>query len=82
MESIGEGGFSTVHSGFDHNGKKVAIKKINEDVKEIWREREINANSLLKHENIAKMENFYRDENDLYIVFEYIEGTDLDETRI
>jgi len=77
IQKIGEGGFSTVHSAFGSDGKKLAIKKLKENVKEMWREREINANKLLKHKNIAKMERHYQQGDEFHLVFEYVEGSDL-----
>jgi len=76
-EIIGEGGFGTVRVATDEKGKKVAIKSVDSDTKAEWKHREIWANTLLKHKNIAKMEKYFNHGSEMCMVFEYVEGSDL-----
>lgn len=82
---IGEGGMGTVWEG-KHNSidRKVAIKVLhpqyarNEKVRERFR-REATTLSKLQHPNIVALYDYVETETDLFLVMEYVDGTDLDE---
>lgn len=84
-EEIGRGNFGVVYRGFDFKlDREVAIKKMQnsrkddpEAVQRFFREAQIN--SRLLHENIAAVYDYYEEEDDYYLVLEYVDGFTLQE---
>jgi len=64
-------------------GRKVAIKKMNEEIKVNDREKqrfldEARTVALLHHPNVVEIYTIFEEEGDIYLVFEYVEGRSLD----
>ena len=76
---IGKGAFGVVYKAFELcSGRIVAIKQIPIDAKNkkhVIKEIELLKN--LEHPNIVKYYNFLREENHIYIIMEYLEGSTL-----
>ena len=91
IELLGEGGMGNVYKAIDLRREEVhdaspyvAIKLLNEDVKNMdgsmmALQREAMVAQTLKHNGIASVYDFNRDESHAYIVMELIEGYTLDE---
>ncbi len=84
LRTIGEGGFATVYKAADLTLQRfVAVKKIKEeyisnaDVSEMFRKEAVNT-AKLEHENIVKVINFVKDEENHYIILDYVNGVDLE----
>lgn len=83
-EEIGRGSFGSVYKGHDTKlDRKVAIKKLYTSlsgdphiVERFFREAKITAH--LKHENIVSIYDYYEENNDFYLIMEFIEGQTLD----
>ncbi|MCX5784868.1 MAG: protein kinase [Elusimicrobia bacterium] len=81
---IGEGGMGVVYEAVDQSlGRKVAIKKMNEEIKVNEREKqrfleEARTVALLHHPNIVEIYTIFEEEDNIYLVFEYINGLTLD----
>jgi len=72
-EKIGQGTFAEVYLGKNEKGETVVVKKV-----EGFPSREVDANSILHHKNIAKFQDFYEDGDGTFdLIFEYIEGQNL-----
>ena len=77
MKFIGKGGFGSVYTAI-HDGKLVAVKKgefdadAEEDTSDIL--NEIEFLSDLRHPNIVKYIACGRDDTNIYIFMEYMEG--------
>lgn len=79
-EEIGRGNFGVVYRGFDFKlDREVAIKKMQyshkndpEAIQRFFREAQIT--SRLLHENIAAVYDYYEEDNDYYLIMEYIDG--------
>ena len=76
---IGKGAFGIVYKAFELcSGRIVAIKQIpvnSENRKYVIKEIELLKN--LEHPNIVKYYNFLKEENHIYIIMEYLEGSTL-----
>ena len=83
-KKVGEGGMGQVYLATDQSlGRKVAIKKMNEEIKVNEREKqrfldEARTVALLHHPNIVEIYTIFEEESDIYLVFEYVEGKTLD----
>jgi len=81
---IGEGGMGVVYEAVDQSlGRKVAIKKMNEEIKINEREKqrfleEARTVALLHHPNIVEIYTIFEEEDNIYLVFEHISGLTLD----
>ena len=77
IKQIGKGAFGTVYKAFEiRTGNIVAIKKISINKKKNKNEvlKEVELLKQIKHPNIVNYYNYYKDEDDIYIVMEYLEG--------
>lgn len=83
-KKIGAGGMGTVYEAVDQTlERKVAIKKMNDDVKVNEREKqrflqEARMVALLQHPNIVEIYTIFEENGNIYLVFEYIAGKTLD----
>ncbi len=79
LEEIGSGGFAKVYKAFDSRMERiVAIKAIPVNVQNAPRTmREAQMAALLNHPNIVTLYEFDEDENNYYLVMEYISGVTL-----
>ncbi len=81
---VGHGGMGIVYEAVDQSlGRTVAIKKMRDEIKAEEKEKnrfltEARTVAALKHPNIAEIYTAFEEENDLYLVFEYVEGVSLD----
>ena len=81
---IGQGGMGTVYRGYDRMGTRVAIKEMRPELmadSDLCRrfKREIDIMSKLDNKNIVNMLASFEENNRLYIVMEFLEGTTLQE---
>jgi serine/threonine protein kinase len=77
---IGKGSYGEVYLARSPLGKTVAVKKICKSFKAFNREdtlSEIEAGTKVNHKNIVKYLEHFEDSEAIYIVMDYIEGTDL-----
>jgi len=80
-DEIGRGGFSVVVEATSRaNGEKYAVKiveksLIQEDIKLL--KREIDIMKQVEHENILKLIEIYEDDENVYIVMELVDGSEL-----
>ncbi len=83
-QEIAQGGFAIVYKGRDirlHN-MPVAVKQLkkefleNETVLKMF-QSEIKLSTKLRHPNIVIVHDAFRENNDYFVVFEYIDGVDL-----
>ncbi len=80
LRQIGAGGMGMVYEGTDRSlGRRVAIKKMREELRVNARERErfvIEAKTVasLHHENIVDIYAIAEEGPDVYLVFEYVDG--------
>eukprot|EP01125_Pyxidicula_operculata_P006175 TRINITY_DN2152_c0_g1_i1.p1 TRINITY_DN2152_c0_g1~~TRINITY_DN2152_c0_g1_i1.p1 ORF type:complete len:379 (+),score=106.87 TRINITY_DN2152_c0_g1_i1:41-1138(+) len=80
-EEIGRGGFSVVYAATSKtDGEKYAVKQvgknlIQEDIKLL--KREIDIMKKVEHVNILKLIEIYEDEENVYIVMELVDGSEL-----
>ena len=77
IEKVGKGAFGIVYKAFELNsGRNVAIKQIsinkNKDRNELFKEIDLLKN--IHHTNIVEYYNYYKDEDNIYIVMEYLNG--------
>ena len=89
IKELGSGGMGTVYLGKSNNSKDsepnyVAIKVLHPHFVKlrIVRERfvqEAKAQSILLHENITRVIKFKEEDDNLYLVLEYLEGNSLEE---
>ncbi len=83
---LGEGGMGVVYEATDQSlGRKVAIKKMNEEIKVNEREKqrfldEARTVALLHHPNIVEIYTIFEEEGNIYLVFEHVDGETLDRT--
>ena len=83
---LGEGGMGVVYEATDQSlGRKVAIKKMNEEIKVNEREKqrfldEARTVALLHHPNIVEIYTIFEEEDNIYLVFEHVDGETLDRT--
>ncbi|HBL17280.1 MAG: hypothetical protein A2X36_00170 [Elusimicrobia bacterium GWA2_69_24] len=82
---IGVGGMGVVFEAFDVNlERRVAIKRMREEIGHDARERErfvseARTVAALKHPNIVEIHSVVGDGDDIYLVFEYVDGSTVDE---
>lgn len=85
LRQIGVGGMGVVYEGTDLSlGRRVAIKKMRDEIKSNRRERErfVNEAKLvagLHHPHIVDIYAIVEDREDLYLIFEFIEGKTLEQ---
>lgn len=83
-KKVGEGAMGKVYLAVDKSlGRKVAIKKMNEEIKVNEREKrrfleEARTVALLHHPNIVEIYTIFEESGDVFLVFEYLEGKTLD----
>jgi tetratricopeptide (TPR) repeat protein/tRNA A-37 threonylcarbamoyl transferase component Bud32 len=81
---LGEGGMGVVYEATDQSlGRKVAIKKMNEEIKVNEREKqrfldEARTVALLKHPGIVEIYTIFEEDSNIYLVFEHVDGVTLD----
>ena len=75
QSTIGKGGFGEIKKAHGADGKEYAVKRIPKSRKQEQNiDREVRAGLKLSHDNIINYTTkFHDDEND-YLVFEYIKG--------
>ncbi|XP_028755426.1 probable LRR receptor-like serine/threonine-protein kinase At1g53430 isoform X3 [Neltuma alba] len=76
---IGEGGFGPVHKGILSNGVVIAVKQLSSKSKQGNREfvNEIGMISALQHPNLVKLYGCCVEENQLLLIYEYMENNSL-----
>ncbi|XP_021294052.1 probable LRR receptor-like serine/threonine-protein kinase At1g53430 [Herrania umbratica] len=76
---IGEGGFGAVFKGVLPNGTAIAVKQLSAKSKQGSREfvNEVGVISALQHPNLVKLLGCCIDENQLLLVYEYMENNSL-----
>ncbi|MFH1723382.1 MAG: protein kinase [Elusimicrobiota bacterium] len=85
LRTLGNGGMGVVYEATDKAlGRKVAIKKMREEIQLDKRERahflqEARIVAGLHHPNIVDIHSILEDGGNLYLVFEYVEGRTIDE---
>lgn len=83
-KKVGEGAMGKVYLAVDKSlGRKVAIKKMNDEIKVNEREKhrfleEARTVALLHHPNIVEIYTIFEESGDVFLVFEYLEGSTLD----
>lgn len=81
---LGEGAMGVVYEATDQSlGRKVAIKRMGEEIKINEREKqrfleEARTVALLRHPNIIEIYTIFEEEDNIYLVFEYVDGVTLD----
>lgn len=84
IRKLGEGGMGSVYLAVDQMlAREVAIKKMNENLKMNEREKqrfieEARTVAMLKHPNIIEIYTIFEENDDIYLVFEYVDGETLD----
>jgi len=85
LGKIGNGGMGVVLEAEDKAlGRKVAIKKMREEIQSDERERarflqEARIVAALHHQNIVDIHSILEDDGELYLIFEFVEGKTVDE---
>ncbi|MCX5789567.1 MAG: protein kinase [Elusimicrobia bacterium] len=83
-QPIGRGGMGVVYEGWDVNlDRRVAIKKMREEISRDPRERErfikeARLVASLEHPAIVGVHSIFEEDGELYLVFEYVEGLTMD----
>jgi len=81
---LGEGAMGVVYEATDQSlGRKVAIKKMGDEIKVNEREKqrfleEARTVALLHHPNIVEIHTIFEEDNNIYLVFEHVDGVTLD----
>jgi len=81
---LGEGAMGVVYEATDQSlGRKVAIKRMGDEIKVNEREKqrfleEARTVALLHHPNIVEIYTIFEEEDNIYLVFEYVDGVTLD----
>ncbi len=81
---LGEGAMGVVYEATDQSlGRKVAIKKMSEEIKVNEREKqrfldEARTVALLHHPGIVEIYTIFEEEENIYLVFEHVDGQTLD----
>jgi protein kinase len=74
VEAISEGSFGVVYKALNENGEAVAIKKMKHQFRN-WQEcvelREIKCLKKLSHPNVIKLREVIRENDELFLIFEY-----------
>jgi len=84
IRKIGQGGMGTVYYAIDQTlNREVAVKKMNDEIKFNQREKqrfieEARTVAMLHHPNIIEIYTIFEEDEDIYLVFEYIDGITLD----
>ena len=84
LNKIGQGGMGIVYKAVDQTlNREVAIKKMNDEIKFNDREKqrfieEARTVAMLHHPNIIEIYTIFEEGEDIYLVFEYIDGETLD----
>lgn len=84
LNKIGQGGMGIVYKATDQTlNREVAIKKMNDAIKFNDREKqrfieEARTVAMLRHPNIIEIYTIFEEGEDVYLVFEYIDGETLD----
>ena len=77
VETISEGSFGVVYKAISESGEAVAIKKMKHQFRN-WQEcvelREIKCLKKLSHPNVIKLREVIRENDELFLVFEYCDG--------
>ena len=72
---IGSGGFSDVYLATTDDGDRFAVKTMCKDTSNLASvENEIAAGCILTHPNLVKYRTHFHDEENYYIVFDYVTG--------
>ncbi|RLG55269.1 MAG: hypothetical protein DRN88_05875, partial [Candidatus Hydrothermarchaeota archaeon] len=85
LKEIGQGGMGIVYEAMDHRLKrKVAIKKMREEIKAKPKERErflkeARTVAKLHHPNIVDIYDVIEEEGEIYLVFEFVQGKTLED---
>jgi tRNA A-37 threonylcarbamoyl transferase component Bud32 len=85
LREVGHGGMGIVYEAVDKAlDRKVAIKKMRDEIHDDPRERERFLSEArivagLHHPNIVDIHNVFDDEGELFMVFEYVEGSTIDQ---
>ncbi len=81
---LGEGAMGVVYEATDQSlGRKVAIKKMSDEIKVNEREKqrfldEARTVALLHHPGIVEIHTIFEEEDNIYLVFEHVDGQTLD----
>ncbi len=81
---LGQGAMGVVYEATDQSlGRKVAIKKMSDEIKVNDREKqrfldEARTVALLHHPGIVEIHTIFEEEDNIYLVFEHVEGQTLD----
>ena len=81
---LGEGAMGVVYEATDQSlGRKVAIKRMGEEIKVNEREKqrfleEARTVALLHHPGIVEIYTIFEEEDNIYLVFEHVDGVTLD----
>ncbi|MDO8804122.1 MAG: protein kinase [Elusimicrobiota bacterium] len=81
---LGEGAMGVVYEATDQSlGRKVAIKKMSEEIKVNEREKqrfldEARTVALLHHPGIVEIYTIFEEDDNIYLVFEHVDGRTLD----
>lgn len=81
---LGEGAMGVVYEATDQSlGRKVAIKKMGDEIKVNEREKqrfleEARTVALLHHPGIVEIYTIFEEEDNIYLVFEHVDGVTLD----
>lgn len=84
LSKIGQGGMGIVYKAVDQTlNREVAVKKMNDEIKMNEREKqrfieEARMVAMLHHPNIIEIYTIFEEGEDIYLVFEYIDGETLD----
>ncbi|MFH2203596.1 MAG: protein kinase [Elusimicrobiota bacterium] len=85
LKEVGHGGMGIVYEAMDKAlDRKVAIKKMRDEIHDDARQRErfleeARIVARLHHPNIVDIHNIIEEDGDLYMIFEYVEGSTIDQ---
>ncbi|KAH0698171.1 hypothetical protein KY289_015653 [Solanum tuberosum] len=80
VNKLGEGGFGPVYKGMLPDGTTIAVKQLSGKSKQGIREfvNEIGTISALQHPNLVKLMGCCAEDNELLLIYEYMENNSLD----
>ncbi|KAF3665530.1 putative LRR receptor-like serine/threonine-protein kinase-like isoform X1 [Capsicum annuum] len=80
VNKLGEGGFGPVYKGLLPDGTTIAVKKLSAKSKQGIHEfvNEIGMISALQHPNLVKLMGCCAEDNELLLIYEYMENNNLD----
>lgn len=80
VNKLGEGGFGPVYKGLLPDGTTIAVKQLSAKSKQGIREfvNEIGTISALQHPNLVKLMGCCAEDNELLLIYEYMENNSLD----